>query len=81
MQCNGQCHLAKQLNVDFTGTAKRESGILTISRAFVPLYFQEVLLFNFESLPSDHDCLNFGYQRSLFSFTDEVPNPPPQLLS
>jgi len=40
LQCNGKCHLMKQLNID-TSTSSEDQLAFQIVEAFFPLYFQE----------------------------------------
>ena len=43
LQCNGKCHLMKQLNLESSPkTTQEEPPMLRIAEAFFPLYFQEV---------------------------------------
>ncbi|MDO3695771.1 hypothetical protein QVZ41_13055 [Wenyingzhuangia sp. chi5] len=40
LQCNGQCHLAKELSV--ADASKDGKAIVEVSAAFFPVYFQEI---------------------------------------
>ncbi|NJB82648.1 hypothetical protein [Wenyingzhuangia aestuarii] len=40
LQCNGQCHLAKQISAASTDT--NSEAVIDLSLAFFPVYFQEV---------------------------------------
>ena len=81
LKCNGQCHLAKQLNAGMSNSETAKSGVLRISQAFIPLYFQECQPLN---LPVSETAVlkqNFRYLLRFCSSLKEVPNPPPQFLS
>ncbi|WP_299112745.1 hypothetical protein [uncultured Winogradskyella sp.] len=40
LQCNGKCHLAKQLQIVDNNTSIEKSSISLVYEAFYPLYFQ-----------------------------------------
>ena len=40
LQCNGKCHLAKQLQITDANTSEEQSSFNLVYQAFYPLYFQ-----------------------------------------
>jgi len=79
LQCNGKCHLSKQLQLQ--QTSKKGDNALTIqlTEAFFPLYFIETSI----DIPSDNFELlqKNNWSPSFFkeAFINRVPSPPPKL--
>ena len=59
LQCNGQCHLAKQLQPDSSSEIAQVE--YNLQSAFFPVYFQNVENFTFKVNLSDATTHLFGY--------------------
>ncbi len=76
LQCNGQCHLAKQLNAT-TDTSNSSDAVIEISTAFFPVFFQDVSTTEFVNIEDVYNTSKFSYQFTYrFLLCTEVLKPP-----
>lgn len=65
LQCNGQCHLAKQLTIAQPTSKETDGqGYVQISLAFYPVFFQEITETTIEKINFYKDSKTFFYKES-----------------
>ncbi|MDO6802866.1 hypothetical protein Q4595_10440 [Wenyingzhuangia sp. 1_MG-2023] len=63
LQCNGQCHLAKQLNTTTNSqNTNKDAVTLEASCAFYPVYFQEILQTTITFVSTETITSYFNYE-------------------
>lgn len=81
LQCNGKCHLAKQLTLNTADTEETNTTyIATFFEAFFPVYFQE---YNYTYKPENNmfsTLNNWNYNNQFSSLFKDCLDPPPRLI-
>ena len=81
LQCNGKCHLAKQLTLTTTDTEDSNTTYFaSFFEAFFPVYFQE---YNYNYKPENKNIStlnNWNYNNQFISLFKDCLDPPPRLV-
>ncbi|WP_452602922.1 hypothetical protein [Pontimicrobium sp. MEBiC06410] len=81
LQCNGKCHLAKQLTLNATDVDETNTTYLaTFFEAFFPVYFQE---YNYNYKLKSNAVVaqnNWSYNNQFLSLFKDCIDPPPRLI-
>lgn len=78
LQCNGKCHLAKQLAVTTNDTEDNTSYLTSFFEAFFPVYFQE---YNYSQELRGYELItlnNWNYNNQFTSLFKDNLDPPPK---
>lgn len=78
LQCNGKCHLAKQLTNN-TSSSSTNSYLTSFFEAFVPVYFQEYKLSSFYKSAPIGSLNNWNYCSAFNSVFSDLLDPPPRV--
>jgi len=76
MQCNGKCHLAKQLQI--AEPSGKDQAISIVFEAFFPVFVQDTPSFEFNSITTDipHKATFFYSDAYTFEWDDTLYRPP-----
>lgn len=80
LQCNGKCHLAKQITINTSENNKTPSVNTDLYQSFFPVFFkayEPVSLFVFEQSPIEKNNYYFNKKRDLYK---DLIDPPPEYL-
>lgn len=79
LQCNGKCHLAKQLNQS-APTTEDQNVAINLTESFVMLYCQDDVAIDINPVRSFIKQLTNGYSPSFYSQYIDIVSPPPELI-
>ena len=75
LQCNGQCHLAKEINP--INTSKDGKAIVDVSAAFFPVYFQTIEQTHLSFFPLKEKTSLFNYDFTYsYLLSNKIYKPP-----
>ena len=77
LQCNGQCHLAKEINA--VDTSKDGKAVVNVSAAFFPVYFQAIEKINLSIFPPKEITTYFDYDFTYTYLLSHKINKPPMV--
>ena len=81
LQCNGKCHLAKQITPEVDGTDKDTKGINTISEAFFPVFKDTSYKYTIKNILEKETKNNWSLTSlSPINFIKHVEQPPDFLI-
>lgn len=75
LQCNGQCHLAKEIST--VDTSKDVKAIVDVSAAFFPVYFQTLDQTKISYFPTEEITTYFNYDFTYsYLLSNKIYKPP-----
>ena len=77
LQCNGQCHLAKEINA--VDTSEDGKAVVNVSAAFFPVYFQAIEKINLSIYPPKEITTYFDYDFTYTYLLSHKINKPPMV--
>ena len=77
LQCNGQCHLAKELSI--ADASKDGKAVVNVSAAFFPVYFQAIEKINLSIFPPKEITTYFDYDFTYTYLLSHKINKPPMV--
>ncbi len=80
LQCNGKCHLTKQLTLDASEKNESASYLSGLYQAFFPVFFKTNETKNLLVFVEEFFENNWHYSNRMYVFHKDHLDPPPQYL-